>query len=219
MKALSIRNPYARWILCCEKTIEVRSWNTQHRGDLLVCSSASPKIPGQISGYALCVVSLDDVKPLAESDLEAACLDEMPDAPCYGWHLSNVRPVKPFPVKGKLNFYTVDDALIEIVENDVSDEEAMAFYDTYFAPFSYKYKKIGSYFFEGSTGTLVRWRVGQHPLEYRCANDAQWHLTEADSPYEAWYYDGGDSVDLELLDEKDAHRMLDSWGVKKPYGE
>ena len=48
MKALSIQNPYAHIILCGEKTIENRTWKTKYRGDLLICSSASPKIENTI---------------------------------------------------------------------------------------------------------------------------------------------------------------------------
>ena len=38
MKAISIKNPYATQILRGSKVIEYRSWDTKHRGDLLVCS-------------------------------------------------------------------------------------------------------------------------------------------------------------------------------------
>lgn len=99
MKAISIKNPYATQILIGTKTIEYRSWDTKHRGDLLICSSANPSIPGMLSGHALCVVDLVDVSYNSDEDL-------------YEWHLSNVRRIKPFPVKGKLNFFEVDDSLL-----------------------------------------------------------------------------------------------------------
>lgn len=99
MKAISIKNPYATQILIGTKTIEYRSWDTKHRGDLLICSSANPSIPGMLSGHALCVVDLVDVSYNSDKDL-------------YEWHLSNVRRIKPFPVKGKLNFFEVDDSLL-----------------------------------------------------------------------------------------------------------
>ena len=43
MKAISIRQPYANQILSGAKTIEVRSWPTKHRGDILIAVSASPR--------------------------------------------------------------------------------------------------------------------------------------------------------------------------------
>ena len=42
MKAISIQQPWAHLILTDEKQYEYRSWSTDHRGDLLVCSSANP---------------------------------------------------------------------------------------------------------------------------------------------------------------------------------
>ncbi len=92
MKAISIKNPYATQILRGTKTIEYRSWDTKHCGDLLVCSSANPKVPGMLSGYAICVVNLVDTTYNAADDI-------------YEWHLEDVKKIKAFPVKGKLNFF------------------------------------------------------------------------------------------------------------------
>ena len=39
MKALSIRQPYAELIVNGQKTIELRSWNTKHRGVFLIHTS------------------------------------------------------------------------------------------------------------------------------------------------------------------------------------
>lgn len=117
MKAISIKNPYATQILRGTKTIEYRSWDTKHRGELLVCSSANPKVPGMLSGYALCVVNLVDTTYNAMEDI-------------YEWHLEDVRKIKAFPVKGKLNFFDVDDSLIhysgEKKEESVVKAEAPA---------------------------------------------------------------------------------------------
>ncbi|PKK40290.1 hypothetical protein ABB02_00399 [Clostridiaceae bacterium JG1575] len=220
MKALSVQNPYAALIQTGEKTVEARTWNTAFRGDLLICSSASPKYPGTISGYALCIVTLEDVTPLSKKDLDAACLDEMPEGTWYAWHLSNLRLVNPFPVKGKLNFYDVSDELIEIIDDGtLTDEESSEIYTTYFAPLTYKYGKIGYYSQDPATGTLIRWRVGQDALEYMSASDRIWKLTEPDSAYENAFY--GDSSDVELKDlsHKEAHAILNSWGVKKPFDQ
>ena len=145
MKAISVQNPWAHFITTGEKSIEVRSWNTEHRGDLLICSSSAPKIPGMISGCAVCIVSLDDVTPFKRKHLEAACMDEMPEPKSYAWHLSNVRLIKPFPVKGKLNFYNVEDEqIVELVgENGkLSDEEINAAFNEYYMPLTYKFNQI-----------------------------------------------------------------------------
>ena len=144
MKAISIRNPYAHFILCGEKTIECRSWKTEYRGDLVICSSANPKIENTICGHAICVVRLDKIETFTEKHLEAACMDEMPEEENFAWHLTDLRMIKPFPVKGKLNIYEVDDSQVEILMNgdeEISDEEAQAVYDKYIAPYLYTRNK------------------------------------------------------------------------------
>lgn len=62
MKALSIHPVYAGLIWAGDKTIECRSWRTDYRGDLLICSTAK-KIKDTIPGHALCVVTLADIVP------------------------------------------------------------------------------------------------------------------------------------------------------------
>ncbi len=221
MKAISVQNPWAHFITCGEKTIECRSWNTEYRGDLLICSSSNPKIPGMVSGHAVCIVSLDDVTQFRRKHLEAACMDEMPEPNSYAWHFSNVRLIKPFPVKGKLNFYNVDDELIEIFigENGaLTDAETDAVFNEYYMPLSYKFKQIGLYFKDINSNTIVRWRVGQYELEYYSSKIKEWRLTEEFSVYEQAFYEGVSDC-LEEITPASAHKLLDAWGCAKPYGE
>ena len=75
-RALTVKNPYATQLVTAayedngivygEKCIEVRSKNTPYRGDLMVCSSANPVIPGYENGVTLGLVELYDVKPVAD---------------------------------------------------------------------------------------------------------------------------------------------------------
>lgn len=147
MKAISVQQPFAHWILCGEKNYEYRTWSTDHRGDLLICSSANPKIEGTIPGHALCVVNVTDVIQVTKKNYRELELDEPPACgeKLFAWKLENIRIVDPFPVKGKLNFYYVDDALIHSLgENEnMSEEEAQAWVDTYCALFVYRKKKKG----------------------------------------------------------------------------
>lgn len=83
MKAISIKNPYATQIMQGSMTIEYRSWDTKYRGDLLICSSANPIIPGMLSGHALCIVNLANTAYDSTEDM-------------YAWHLVNVRKIKAF---------------------------------------------------------------------------------------------------------------------------
>lgn len=75
MKAISIQQPWAHLILCDEKKYEYRSWSTEHRGDLLICSSANPKVEDTIPGHALCVVNITDVYSMRQAIEEGYILD------------------------------------------------------------------------------------------------------------------------------------------------
>ena len=124
MKALSVQQPFAFDILCGQKTIEVRTWDTLFRGDLLICSSGRPAFSRQemeeieeaygctfLYGHALCVVRLIDVRNMTAGDEEEALVDTI-DPEAYSWVMEAARPVVPFPVKGKQGLFEVDDSLI-----------------------------------------------------------------------------------------------------------
>ncbi len=141
MKAISVRNPFAHYILCAEKEYEYRSWQTDYRGDLLICSSANPKIKNTICGHALCVVRLNDVIEVTTKNYRDLGLarGDLTGGKMYAWQLTDVRAIKPFPVKGKLSLYDVEDTLIELLDDeDISDEEADALYKEFYEPLLYK---------------------------------------------------------------------------------
>ena len=93
MKALSIWPEYATEIAKGEKTEEYRVWQTDYRGDLLICSSAK-KQKGFLSGHALCIVTLVDIDELIDDT--------------YAWILENPRMIKPIPLKGQLHLWDYD---------------------------------------------------------------------------------------------------------------
>ena len=121
-KALSVKQPYADLLTRvvfwdesgeyhAEKTIEVRSRNTNYRGDLLVCASAKPELPGRMSGVTCGFVELYDVKPIEQftpEDWAATCIPEK-DRPRngYGWMMRNPRRVVEMPIKGQLGVYNL----------------------------------------------------------------------------------------------------------------
>lgn len=112
MKAISLRQPWASMIARLVKTIETRRWSTNHRGDLLIIASKSPKIEGLPNGQALCVATLVDCRPMTKADETAAQCELYHGA--FAWVLDEIRPVKPFAVKGQLGLYDVPDDLIEL---------------------------------------------------------------------------------------------------------
>lgn len=98
MKALSVRQPFASAIAKGEKKIEYRTWQTPYRGDLLIVSGkkyyegldVDPTLP---LGVAICIVTLVDITEGYDY---------------YEWHLANIRPVEPIPIKGKLGLFEVE---------------------------------------------------------------------------------------------------------------
>ena len=123
MKALSIHAPYAMAIVTGEKTVECRSWKTDYRGDILICSS-SKKYKGTIPGHALGVVTLKDIVPFQAQHLRGAMMDDYyPDD--YAWILTNPRLIKPFPVKGKLHLWPCEHEIefLPVAKNEQEDEE------------------------------------------------------------------------------------------------
>lgn len=121
-KALTVRQPWADLLTQvsfrdelgnyhAQKTIEVRSRNTSYRGDLLICSSAKPEIPGRMSGVTCGFVELCDVKRIEDFtpvDWEKTCIPEQ-DRPKtgYGWIMRNPRRVVEMPIKGQLGLYNL----------------------------------------------------------------------------------------------------------------
>lgn len=116
MKALSLKQPFAELILQGRKTIELRKWNTNFRGEFLIHASKRPdekamkefnfnELPtGAIVGKA----ELIDVKHYKNheelmKDKNLHLADG--DWGNYGFVLGNVQRVKQIPCKGNLGFW------------------------------------------------------------------------------------------------------------------
>lgn len=122
MKALSVKQPWACLLVEGEKTIEVRSWATDYRGDLLICASAAPKnyfwhdenadvkrlLP---AGCQIGIVRLLDVRPMTPDDNDASIGNYAPGA--YAWVVERVGFVAPKKVVGRLKLFDVPDDEIE----------------------------------------------------------------------------------------------------------
>lgn len=128
MKALSIHPVYAMCIVTGQKTVECRSWTTNYRGDILICSTAK-KEKGSIPGHAIGVVTLKDIVPFQRKHLKGAMMDEYSPED-YAWILTNPRVIKPFPVKGKLSLWTCEHEIeyLPVPKNEKEDEELGSIY-------------------------------------------------------------------------------------------
>ena len=129
MKALSIQPDYACLIFIGEKTVECRTWKTNYRGEILICSTAK-KIKHTIPGHALCTVRLVDVVPFTEEHLYAACMDEseMPED-AYAWIFEDLRMIRPIPLKGKLSLWEYDGEVEYLKDPETDEEDDQMYYE------------------------------------------------------------------------------------------
>lgn len=122
MKALSLKQPFAELIVGGKKTIELRKWNTNFRGEFFVHASLNTK-KEWLEKYGFkelpqgCIVGkarLVDVKKYKnkeelEADADKHCAGkEWWSEPTYGFILKNAQRLDSIPLKGKLNFFDVD---------------------------------------------------------------------------------------------------------------
>lgn len=128
MKAISIKQPFASLVAAGHKTIECRSWRTAYRGQLLICSSKGDYEinDGMIAhgGMALGVVELVDVCRMTKADLEPSFIPEewFEDAlKGYAWHVKKLYEIKPFPIRGKLNLFEVDESQLVKLPPEFTD--------------------------------------------------------------------------------------------------
>lgn len=99
MKALSVRGDYIMDMIAGKKKIEYRTWKTNYRGPLLMCSTTK-KVAGAAPGYAICVVNLKSIQ-------------YFPLEGFYHWNIELAIVIKPIHVKGQLKLFNVDDDLIK----------------------------------------------------------------------------------------------------------
>lgn len=99
IKALSVRGDFIMDMIAGKKKIEYRTWKTNYRGPILMCSTAK-KVAGAAPGYAICVVNLKSIQ-------------YFPLEGFYHWNIELANVIKPIHVKGQLKLFNVDDNLIE----------------------------------------------------------------------------------------------------------
>lgn len=93
------------------KSVEVRGRDTVYRGDVLVCSTRSPRYPGMESGAMLGLAELYETKPVAVFTPEDWDRTRIPKgkraeiAKGYGWFFRRPRRVVEMPVAVKPGFH------------------------------------------------------------------------------------------------------------------
>lgn len=116
MKTLSLKQPFAELIISGKKTIELRNWNTNFRGDFLIHASKNPdkesmkrfgfaELPmGSIVGKS----KLIGVKKYLDEEEHKKDKDKhLTDDSWgkFGFLLESSKRIEPISTKGKLNFW------------------------------------------------------------------------------------------------------------------
>lgn len=117
MKALSLKQPFAELVVSGKKTIELRKWKTNFRGEFLVHASKVPDCKAMKKlnftelplGAIVGKVFLVDVKKYTnERESRKDKKKHLADSSfgSFGFILKNNKRIKPvIPYKGKLNFW------------------------------------------------------------------------------------------------------------------
>ena len=126
MKALTVQQPFASLIAYGEKTVEFRTWATDHRGALAICASArnvGKLDDGRTIPYGVVVATclLKQCRPFTQADMEAACMDEMPKTEGYAWVLGAIKETHPQPIKGKQRLFEIEDMPEAIWDDSTQD--------------------------------------------------------------------------------------------------
>lgn len=111
MKALSVRGDYIMQMINGTKKIEYRTWKTNYRGPILMCSTAKG-VPNSAPGYALCVM---DLYRIDWNDVDQ----------CYYWYIKLKNLIDPIKVKGQLKLFNVDDDVIIPIKSSEFEKQVI----------------------------------------------------------------------------------------------
>lgn len=133
IKGLFWKQPYANLML--HGKIETRTWKTNYRGLVLICSSKvsySNKIIKSISeyqfnrienilknediklGYAVAVGKLVDCRLMQLEDEDKCFVKYNPNLFCHVYE--NVKPIESFLIKGKIGWLKLNDEIIKKIK-------------------------------------------------------------------------------------------------------
>lgn len=141
MKCLSISQPFADLIISGKKTIELRNWNTNFRGEFLIHAPIKIRIEDckrlkitkkLVTGAIIGKAELYDVKKYNSSkevkkEQKFHFASKNFQDKTFGFKIKNAKPLRiPIPWKGQLGFFDVE--LSNKIKNkdivtDIIDEE------------------------------------------------------------------------------------------------
>ena len=142
MKCLSISQPFADLIISGKKTIELRKWNTNFRGEFLIHAPIKIRIEDCkrlkitkkiVTGVIIGKAELYDIKKYnsakeVKKDQKLHFASKNFQNKTFGFKIKNAKPLRiPIPWKGQLGFFDVELSKARIknkdIVTDIVDEE------------------------------------------------------------------------------------------------
>ena len=137
MKCLSVSQPFAELIILGKKTIELRKWNTNYRGELLIHAPLKIRKDDAkrlkmdkkfVTGAIVGKVEIYDVKKYdsqkqVKSDQKFHFASKNFHDRTYGFLLKNAKAFRvPIPVKGQLGLFEVELPKTKIKNKEIVSE-------------------------------------------------------------------------------------------------
>ncbi len=126
MKALSVQPFYGCMIATGMKFIELRTWKTNYRGWILICSSKAinkEEMKLFVCGQAVAAAHLTEVREFVDkTDRDDAFLFEDESFEGYSWVFDKIIPIEPIPVKGRQRLFNVEYEPEDLVPIDIDYE-------------------------------------------------------------------------------------------------
>jgi hypothetical protein len=130
MKCLSLRQPYVELLVSGRKTIELRKWNTNFRGEFLIHTSKNVNkekckslgiehtklTDGSITGRAILydVRGYDNKAQFMKDKSRHSVDTNIFNSYMYGFMIRNAHRLKyPVPYSGRLGFFEVDQSILK----------------------------------------------------------------------------------------------------------
>ena len=142
MKCLSVSQPFADLIISGKKTIELRKWNTNFRGEFLIHAPIKIRVEDckrlkitkkLVTGVIIGKAEIYDVKKYNSSkeiknDQKFHFASKNFQDKTFGFKIKNAKPLRiPIPWKGQLGFFDVELSKARIknkdIVTDIVDEE------------------------------------------------------------------------------------------------
>ena len=115
-RGLTVREPYASYLVYGNKQYETRSRPTSYRGPVVIHAGKEmwglrlPKPPHL--GCAIGIGELTDCVPMTEDFLRDISKEEKAQGfwsvGRYAWKIENIRPIDPIPMRGQLGLWKIE---------------------------------------------------------------------------------------------------------------